>query len=152
MIEAREAEIKGFRYQVTQLPASKGFRMLAELSRIVGPSMGILADATGGKLRDLGNVKVGSDAFGKATEALFARLETSKVEGMLAELRSTSMVQVDGKWIKLPDVWELHFRGRMGAYLQWVKFALEVQFSDFFDLLDSPAPPESSGGGEAPPA
>ena len=134
-LESKSKEIKGDTYTVAQFKASKALRTLVELSKIAGPSIAILVedDKKGDKKAPLSK-----DLIGKAMVALTDRLDTSSVESLVNTMAASTTIQVGnaGKPQALLGVWELHFAGSdLPKLFEWLRFALEVHFKDFFDYL-----------------
>lgn len=121
--------IQGDVYTVTQFKASKAVRVLVELGRLAGPSLALL----------VGDEKSGEgDALAAAVGVLVERMDGNNVEALINDLAASTMVQVgaQGPLIKLPTVYELHFAGSgLTKLFEWLRFALEVHFSDFLDYL-----------------
>lgn len=138
MLESKSKEISGSNYTVYPLKATKGLTMFVKLTKIVGPALGIVIDAAaGGKdgkinFAQLMSTKVNSDIFGRASEALVIRLDEGQIQAMVAELAEVTEISSGGKTMQLKSVYEAHFAGKMGMLFAWLKFALEVQFADFF--------------------
>lgn len=138
------------RFSVQYLNATKGFKVMADVGRIVLPAVGILADAgADGNLAGLFSGKKaqgGGDMFARAAQALVANFDDAKVQTTIAELRNVTKVMDNGAWIELAKVFELRFRGEQLMLLKWLAFALEVQFGDFLSLRDSQG---QAGSGDA---
>lgn len=150
-LKTEDREIAGSVYRVSQLKATKALGLLTELAKMLGPTLGILADAAGNEkgkldLASIGNIKVGGDVFGRAVGALVERIDSARVQTLIKELAAVTEVAPEGsdKFLPLPGVFELHFAGRMGGLFKWLKFALEVQFSDFLSSLAEHGPQESA--------
>ena len=159
-LQAQDREVKGAIYRVHQFKATKGLGMFLELAKMVGPSLGILVDgAAPGKdgkvdLASVMSMRISGDVFGKATEALFGRMDTARVQAMIAELAEQTYVNPEpsqgDKFVPLKSIYELHFAGKLGALFAWLKFALEVQFADFLSSLGTSALSESATPNASP--
>ena len=126
--------IRGDEYIVTQFKATKALRVLTELGRIVGPSLALLAtDSKSGDPED-----ISQDVVSLALEALVQRADVDVVDRLIKTLAESTQVQIEGqnKRSKLPDVFDIHFAGAdLPKLFEWLRFALEVHFADFFDYL-----------------
>lgn len=153
-LESKDKTIGDHTYRVYQLPATQGLAMFMDLAKMVGPSLGVLIDAAktekGGSasLSDLMGTNIQGDAFGTAMTALVDRFDTAKVQEMISKLREKTEVDISGagNFVRLGSIYEVHFAGKIGGLLGWLRFALEVQFSDFLSSLASRAPIAPSGG------
>lgn len=151
--------IDGLEFTTTMLPARRASRLGARLLRLAGPV-----------LRRLGGIKMGDDV-GELIPALFVIFETisdDELESLQAEILCGTSVKM-----KLPgdkqarnvdmvdgDMIDLIFTGRLATMYKAMKFAVEVNFSDFFDVLRSaaakkkaaaPAPATPEGDSSATP-
>lgn len=155
MLTSQDRQIGESIYRVHTLGATPSLDLLLELGRMVGPSLGILVDGLeSGKLSEMLSAKLSGDAFGRALEGLASRMDTPKVQGMIAKLRAKTEVDVSGggAFQQLAPVYEVHFAGKMSDLFAWFKFALEVQYGDFFALLGSLAPPARAAESKPSPA
>jgi hypothetical protein len=48
-------------------------------------------------------------------------------------LAPQTQVEANGKTFGLTDTFDVHFAGRYGALVQWLRFSFEVNLSSFFD-------------------
>lgn len=113
---------KAFNYSVTQLPAMRGLKMLARLTRTVGPALAKLADIEGGE--------IGVAALGDAVGALCEKLTDAEIDGITRELLAGSTVDEQ----PLLSQFDNHFAGKPELALQVLAFAIEVNFGGFFDV------------------
>lgn len=142
MRERQETVIDGDRYSVEMLTATPAWKLLLKLSKIVGPSIGQIVDASqaaasGGK--SLLEANIGDAVFGEAVRSLMERMDEAAVESIIKELSGKCEVDVggQGRSIPLSSCFELHFQGRMGALMKWLVFAVKAQYSDFLGALMS---------------
>ena len=143
-LKSENKEIMGDTYVVTQFQATKALRVLTELGRFVGPSLGMLADIE--DMKSLKEMKFPPDLISKAISALVDRADADSVEALIRDLASSTQVQVGSKdkLQNLPNIFEMHFAGSsLPNMFEWLKFALEVHFSDFFGYLAGRGRPES---------
>lgn len=128
MQATRETVIGERTVAVTQLPARRALKTLHRILRVVLPAGAkALGDGSLGELSDAANMKLGG--LGNAAETLFDRLSESELDDLIGVLLSTATL--DGKPL-IPQI-DLAFQGRLFELLQVVKFALEVNYADFFD-------------------
>src|SRR5258708_2424843 len=124
----QERDIDGFKFTVQQLTAMKSLRMLNRLGRIVGPALGKAGGAAQGGFENL-NVKDLGDAVG----TLFERLSDDELESITRELLSGATVTMsNGQNGLLMPQFDLVLQGRPETILKLLKFALEVNYQNFF--------------------
>lgn len=126
----------------TQLPAMKALALSTRLGRAIGPA---LASAAG--LDDGMNVS----ALAPAVAALFTTLDGAEAQALTKEILQSTTVVHDGKQIHLGDASMIDhvFTGRLADLFAVVRFALEVNFTDFFDALTSAASAKLAAGAGA---
>jgi hypothetical protein len=158
----QEKTIKGTRYRVQQLGATKGgeliFRMAIPLLSLVGSSK-LSQDA----MRIISQALSPAD-FNWALD-LFKDCTTIYVVDVHASPNGKTGAQ-PAKWLPLTMFYDDHFAGDYGAWFEWLQFVAEVNFGDFFAApkeqggdapgatasSPSPSPPESTGSpGESSP-
>lgn len=134
MIQAETRTISGDEYEVTQLPSGRGRKLLLRILRVVGPALAeLVRGGDGVKLSE-----VGADGLASAMQELAARLTEDDFEYAVRELAGATKVRIGGgDPTKLETIIDLHFAGEYGAMLQWLAFALEVNYRSFFDGLGS---------------
>lgn len=126
-------------YRVAPLGFGSGRRLFLDLSKALGPALASLA--TGGRPTPAQALSALSTAIQGVNDAA--------LESWAETLGDVTQYSVDGgqKWPTLNKAnREILFSGAILSFFEWLAFAVEVQFSDFFDLL-KPAP-----GGSDPPA
>ena len=139
MFNAETKKIGGCEYKVTQLGAVKGRGAFLRLVKCLGPMLAGLA-GKGGKVAD---IDVG---------ALFSRLDLTEDDltffcDTFAE--KTFVTLPDGKMPRLDKVFDEHFAGSYSYMVQWLAFAVKVNFADFFDGLSSaPASPPDTASSQ----
>ena len=140
MFSAEVKKIGGCEYKVTQLGAIKGRGAFLRLVRCIGPVFAELAGKSGKGAKD---IDIG---------ALFSRLELSEDDltffcDTFAE--KTFVTLPDGKMPRLDKVFDEHFAGSYSYMVQWLAFAVKVNFADFFDGLSSaPASPPDTASSQ----
>jgi hypothetical protein len=112
-------EIAGLKYDVTQLGGIDAGDVLLRLTKCIGPSVGALTDPS--------------------LSAVFEKLSLTPED--MAYFREKFGPQsrvhlADGKSPRIGDCYDDHFAGRTGAALEWFRFCIEVNYSDFLgDVL-----------------
>lgn len=116
MRKEKETTIKGTNFKVTQLGFADGMELLTTMGRLVGP---ILKDAQNGKSP--------AALIGSVISALsFKDLTT-----ITTKLAKTTRIEREaGKWPLLEP--EVDLAGKYDLTMRWLKFALEVNYGDFF--------------------
>ena len=132
-------EIRGFSYVVMQLGAGKGREVMLRLAKVTGPAIGaILAAVPGGKLQNILDADV--TALGPAVGKIFESLSAQDLAFFCQTFGETTLVYLEeNKHPRVIDVFDEHFAGNYLAMLQWLAFAVEVNFSDFFEGAAKPS-------------
>jgi hypothetical protein len=120
-------------YAVTQLPARRALKMLHKIGRVLVPT---IAQALGSasitdfsSMKKMAGLELGD--LGKAAETLFDRMPEADFDALVTEL--VQGVTLEGK--PLAPVFDLHFQGRILDVMKLLRFALKVNFADFFPDL-----------------
>jgi hypothetical protein len=133
-LEKLDKEIGGRRYYVTQLGAKKGRQALARLVKVLGPVMAhVVSDAKpGAAMRS-----ISGDALKGALLELSERISEADLTYFCETFGEYTEVELEGgKRPRLTmEMQDLHFAGKYGEMLQWLAFAAEVNFADFFGAL-----------------
>jgi broad specificity phosphatase PhoE len=139
MFEAVDINLDGCSYRITKFPARKGFKLFADLGKLIGPALAELSEASGGStdIEAASAALSGSGALSRAAKALFDGLDNPKAENLINELAGVTMFDPDGgeNHRPLKPALDTHFQGRLGGMLKWLKAGLEVQFGDLADAL-----------------
>jgi hypothetical protein len=111
--------IDGVTYTVTQLPGRASLRTLARVARIFGP----VADVSSGLV--------------PAIVAALKKLDLEDVVVLAEELAESATVRQgvvtrDRSHVDVPLDLDEHFAGKVGPMLEWIAFALEVNYASFF--------------------
>lgn len=136
MIQTEEKLIGEHTYFVTQLGALQGRKLLRRLVAIAGPALAELVKelppaSKDGRGFDLGALNLST--VGAAVEALTERMTEEELEHVCNVLAARTEVQLDPeRRVPLQSIFDVHFAGRYSAMFQWLAFALEVNFRDFF--------------------
>jgi hypothetical protein len=140
-MRSQEKLIDGARYQVTQLPYSRGMPLGLKLAKVVGPAIAeglknleIPSDAS---VRDLENLKIEKilPHLSAAVATLLERLDQETLSNLTDTLAEYTQIVSEGKSISLKDDMEIRFAGNYGTYLKWLGFALKVNFAGFLPEL-----------------
>jgi len=127
-LETKSTDIGGVAYQVTQLPAMRGLKLLNRLGRALGPA---LADLLGGaeSLSSIAQMDLG--ALGVSVRALFDRLTEDELQFFTATLLENARVTINGQVGPLMPVFDLHFAGQYENLFRLLWFALETNYGNF---------------------
>jgi len=120
-IEPKSKEIGGDNYTVTPMTAVKGRRVFARLFKVIGPVLGKLSEG----------VNVG-DLLGAAA----AHVSEDDVDYFCEAFAPGTTVN----GAELQKVFAVHFMGKYAEMVEWIAFAVEVNFGDFFSALAKKAP------------
>ncbi len=116
MRKEKESTINGAKFKVTQLGFADGMELLTTLGRIVGPAISDPKRATNAASM-IGDV--------------ISRLSFSDIANITEKLaKSTRIEREVGRWPVLEP--EIDLAGNYDLTLRWLKFALEVNYGDFF--------------------
>lgn len=129
MLETKEKTIGDCTYRVTQLPAWAAGDVFFRLGKLVAPAIAeVMGDVDKGVTQDKGGAVI-AKILDRATSEDFRFLCN-------AFAPSTSVLLPDGKAPKLSAIFDLHFVGqRFPDMFSWLAFAIEVNYSGFFDKL-----------------
>lgn len=117
--------IDGEAYTFAYLPPRIALSLLSKIIKLIGPSIGAIAnDADDGEI-DEKEINVG-----EAARLLCDRLDENEIMSMINTLLSQVTHEGKGDVIKSFDV---IFTGRIRHLFSVVKKSLEVQYADFFD-------------------
>jgi len=118
MREAATKQIGESQYRVTPLGAKKGMRVLSRITSILGDT-----------------VKAGAKTEAEAKAAFVSKLMSEDdLSFFCDQFAPNTAVSVDGgkKWPTLSDVFDAHFMANYREMIEWVSFAIEVNFGSFF--------------------
>jgi hypothetical protein len=139
VIETIKREIEGHTYHLHQLGAKQGRQMLVRLTKVLGPSLGRLAELDQERL---------SEGVAGAIYELSDHLTEADLDWVCETFGKRTDLELEGGKTILLDLeaQELHFAGRYGAMVRWLGACLEVNFRDFFDMSRSAAESAGLGG------
>ena len=113
MIETKEKVIDGATYSVTQLPARRALKLKAKLFRMFGPLF-ITSDANN-------------------LQALCNSLDENKIESLVLEM--LQQVRKNGQELT-ESTFDMEFAGDMAGVYKVLIFVIEVNYGNFFSMLN----------------
>lgn len=116
MRKEKEQIINGINFKVAQLGFADGMELLTTLGRLIGP---ILSDPqkTQSPTSMIGDI--------------ISRLSCAEISSIIEKLAKTTRVEREtGRWPILEP--EVDLAGNYNLTIRWLKFALEVNYGDFF--------------------
>lgn len=130
-------EIDGMQFMVTGLPAWQSMKMLTRIGRILGPSLAKMVGSkrVGASIMD---IELDGAQIGQAVELLFEKLTEAELESISKKLLENSFVDPgDGKGLRpLLPVFDDVMAGKTFTIFKLLKFAFEVNYSDFSDAAE----------------
>jgi hypothetical protein len=125
---------------VTQLPPLRALALQCRLMKVLGPALSALE----GSLESL--IERDVSALGPVISAVFSRLDGREAQDLAREILCSAAATMDNRIVTLDRAEAIDgvFAGRMKAFYGAIKFALEVNFADFFD--SAPAASQESDG------
>jgi hypothetical protein len=143
MLESKSKEIDGHTYEVTQLGAMRGLRLLTRIGAAVGPALAKFAGAADTGLGfDVG-------AAGDALVALFTKLDEKEIEHFVREMLFGGGLKKDGTPVT-DKTFELVMAGQAFAVLKLLVFAFEVNYGDFSDAVRGMLPGAATAASPSP--
>jgi hypothetical protein len=130
--------IGGYRYKVRQLGATDGLEVLTDLSKLLLPSLGAIIGGGKTAVSSLMNAEVDGAAFGDAAEHIAKNLTTNSVRDIVAKFAEVTDIYGPGfgdQGAPMDAHFEDHFAGRYSELLQWLRFALDLNFGSFLQGL-----------------
>jgi hypothetical protein len=134
VLKSEKKTINGSVYQVTTLPYGVGKRVLLRLCKVCGPTVAkAFAAAPDLRDKDLGDLQVAAvtPALAAAVEQLVMDLDEDSFDMISDALAGATVILEGDKQIELSQVREVRFAGNYGEMLQWLAFALKVNFFNF---------------------
>lgn len=133
-LEAKEKEIGGLTFEVTQLPYFAAQRLFVRLIKLLGPGLlGLaqIAGSGGGKAAvvALGNADVGQ--LVPMLSSLFEKLDPSDMEDLTRKILETTRVRYQDKWVMLVKAMDTIIGGDFWTGMAVQAFALSVHFGNF---------------------
>jgi hypothetical protein len=134
MRETQERTIDDITYRVRQLPVKEAENVLIDLLKLLGPSAAASVgemDLSGG-LAAFGDKPLSAGVLVSGIRELADRLDKETYHRVCDTLAKVTDVQRGDKWPQLSGIADELWRGRIQHKWKWLKFALEVQYADFF--------------------
>lgn len=132
--ETQFKEISGDKYACSMMPATLANKTLITLIDVVGrPATTILANAFTAK--DVGDLDV-EELIGVAMTAVFERMDGDRGDALVKAVLTGVTVESKGDVVKIFDE---HFRGQILTLYKVFRWAIEVNYQDFFDAVRSSA-------------
>lgn len=135
-LKSETKTIDGITFEVTQLPYTRGHKVLLRLFRALAPAVAeALGQAPELKERELGSLDIRDvkPALAAAVGRLVQDLSEEDFDFVNDELASHSFVLQDGKKLKLQSEREFLFAGNYWLMFQWLAFAVKVNFLGFLN-------------------
>lgn len=130
MLKTETRSIGDLEVTVTQLPVMRATPLMAKIAKAIAPALNRLELGALGSSLATSNVDALVPAFGE----MLTRLDEVELMAIARGVLASAVVVTDGKRLSLnsDEMINLAFEGRGAAFLQTIRFALEVNFSDFF--------------------
>lgn len=145
----QEKTIQGLKFQLSMLPATAALECFHGLVRVCGPGLPSLVSAiAAGGIANMSQEKlfgVGGSVF-----AALAKAPTPEVMALAKQLLQPCRVQQDGKWAELPGVYDVVLQGKVWAQLNLLLWAIQFNFSDFFDGMKNAAAARQGDAAKVP--
>lgn len=135
IVEPVDRVINGITYRITPLGAEKGLELFYDVAAVVGPSIGVLAGASGlasKSLVDVVSSAIDPAQLEQAIAGLFQRLSKERLKALMGQMVAMSMVEREGNMVPLKAVYEIHFMGKVKDQMAFLVEALKVNLADFF--------------------
>lgn len=115
MIEQKQVVVCGESFTITQLPATKGIRILKQIGKLAGPAMAGYQE----------------DGLMKALGSLFENMDQIDVESIIKELVNSASKG------SMAINFDMEFAGKYDKLFNLVKEILEFNFGSVFTLFGS---------------
>lgn len=138
-MEEKTRQIGEVTFYVSPLPFSKARRVGLRLAKTLAPGIGATMEAlaaVGGSVGDVDTASIGP-ALGTALDPV----SDEDLEYFAEVFGGVTRFSTDGtaKPFLGKAEREILFRGNLVLFFQWLVFAVEANYSDFFGLLNAPA-------------
>jgi hypothetical protein len=125
-LKQETVEIDGHKYNMTQLGALEGRRLVVRLSKALAPMLGSFAE----------HEKLTEGAVMAALSTGIESLDEQLTEELCNAFTRRTLFQHQEQWVELERYFDQHFAGRYGSLLRWMLAHLKLNFADF--LGDKP--------------
>lgn len=138
--QAQSRTIDGVTYEVMPLPALVAVRVMARALKMAAPGFASVS-----------SLREASSAVGAVIAGGLAELDEDVLVGIAQEFaKATSALYTDGRKVPLSGALDEHFRGRVVALFEWLRFAAEVTYGPLGEALQkmtaAPLPASPSAG------
>jgi hypothetical protein len=143
--QAVEKTIGEHKYEMYMLAPKTSHTLLVKVMKMLGPSLGPVADMFFNKLKNTKNVseimnqEVGAEFFSKAANTLFNDLDNAIIDDVIDKFGDVT--HVDG--VPLKGIFDAHFLGSLGEMYQWLFWGMQVQWgkslTGLVDLIPLPS-------------
>ena len=116
--------INGTSYETTTLDAIKGRSVFLRLLKVLGGGASSAAERV-----QKGSIAAGVSGIAGAIERLSDEDLTFFVEAFCP---MSTVALSNGNRVPLPDLYAVHFAGKMKEHMAWLLFCVEVNYADFF--------------------
>jgi hypothetical protein len=140
-----ETTINSSSYEMHMMSPRKSHRLLVEVVKMIGPSLGPVADMffSGSKpAADVMDQKLTPEFFTKAAQALFSSLDERILDKVIDALAEKTMV--DGKLLSNKGVLDLHYMGKLDEMYKWLAWGMTVQWGKSLSALVNVMPTQIS--------
>jgi hypothetical protein len=124
MRQNKQIVIENQVYDLTNYPATKGYKVLTKLLKIIGGPLGLAADGAKGK--SLAELEMGD-----VVKTLFENLDSPEGHALMMELLES--IYINNRPLK--NEVDTHFAGRIGAMMELLTEQVKFQFEDVFQKL-----------------
>lgn len=126
-LQAQTRRCGEYEYEVTPLAASKALQVLRRLGKSAAPAFA--------KLGEIDAKSLDLSKLGEALEELLSSLTDDDVAFInRAFAEHTLIVEGEARPL-LAKQFDEHFRGELGAWAEWIKFSLEVNYGPLVRAL-----------------
>lgn len=125
MIKQKQITINGEEFLLSTIPATKGIKLLKQLTKLIGPSFTEL-------LKSGEEDSTAANPMGMAMEKLFDNLDTVDVESLIKELVASSATKGS-----MAINFDMEFSGEYGKLFTLVKEIVEFNYGSVFTLFGS---------------
>jgi len=132
-LQSQTKTIGDHRFEVFKLPPFEAQDVLIDIGQIIAPALGKAAKAFTGdqQVDSLLDIDVENPHLATGIAELVRNITKPKMRELVHTM--ASVTHCDGT--PLPKVMEITFRGDLPLMYQWLWFALEVNFGNFFPWL-----------------
>ena len=130
--------IDGTNYSTSPLPATKSLAVLTRLTKMVGETLLVIASRGAAALDD-----IDEDVIAFTVRQLVERLDEREVDQTVRDLLAG--MRCAGVEKDVVQVFDAHFAGRLMHLFKVLQYSLEVNYSDFFDAVQSQSGDQLAG-------